>query len=116
MQQIKLISIIAIIIVSLSISFIIYYHTLQKPLPVIINNTKINKVGIKEIYPSKPDGEEWYINMNDPNHDPRTDPQTTLIKNNNDDGDGNSWKIQNTEVRLQCIYLFRIQATINYYT
>ena len=81
MQQIKLISIIAIIIVSLSITFIIYYHTLQKPLPAIINNTKIDKVGIKEIYPSKPDGEEWYINMDDPNHDPRTDPQTTLIKN-----------------------------------
>jgi hypothetical protein len=99
MKQIKLISIIAIIIISLSITFIIYYHTLQSPLPVIISNTKIDKIGIKEIYPSKPDGEEWSINMNDPNHDLRTDPQTTLIKNNNDDGDGNSWKIQNTEVR-----------------
>ena len=36
MKQIKLVSIIAIMIISLSITFIIYYHTLQKPLPVII--------------------------------------------------------------------------------
>jgi hypothetical protein len=97
MKWTKLISIIAIIvIVSSSISFIIYYYSLHKPLPFINNNTKIDKFGIREIYRSKPGGEEWYINMDNPNHDPMTDPQTTLIKNN--DGD-NSWKIQNTEVR-----------------
>ena len=52
------------------------------------------------MYPTKPDGEEWYMNMNDPNNDPRTNPQTTLIKS--DDGvtadGGTSWKIHNTEV------------------
>jgi hypothetical protein len=97
MKWTKLISIIAIIvIVSSSISFIIYYYSLHKPLSSINNNAKIDKFGIREIYRSKPGGEEWYINMDNPNHDPMTDPQTTLIKNN--DGD-NSWKIQNTEVR-----------------
>ncbi|MGN6560809.1 MAG: hypothetical protein ACTHJ2_09830 [Candidatus Nitrosocosmicus sp.] len=102
MKNIKSISIIAIIILSLSISFFIYYYySLQKPLPSInINNKAINtdKFGIKEIYRSKPGGENWYINMNDPNHDPRTDPQTTLIRNDKDYGI-DSWKIQNNEVR-----------------
>ncbi len=103
MKHIKSTSIIATtIILSLSISFFIYYYySLQKPLPVInINNNaaKTDKFGIKEIYRVKPGGEEWYINMNDLNHDPRTDPQTPSIRNNNIDGD-NSWKIQNTEVR-----------------
>lgn len=102
MKNIKLSSIttiITIIIITSSISFIIYYYyALQKPLPIINNNIKVDKFGIKEIYYSKPGGEEWYINMNDPNHDPRTDPQTTLIKNNNI-GEDNSWKIKNTEVR-----------------
>ena len=101
MKNIKSILIIAIIILSLSISFLIYYfYSLQKPLPIIKvnNNIKVDKFGIKEIYRSKPGGEEWYINMENPNHDPRTDPQTTLVRNNNIDGD-NSWKIQNTEVR-----------------
>lgn len=101
MKNIKSILIIAIIILSLSISFLIYYfYSLQKPLPIIKvnNNIKVDKFGIKEIYRSKPGGEEWYINMENPNHDPRTDPQTTLARNNNIDGD-NSWKIQNTEVR-----------------
>ena len=104
MKKVKLISIIAItitIIIILSLSFIVYYYFLKKPLPAInINNhdIKADKFGIKEIYRSKPGEEQWYINMDDPNHDPRTDPQTTLIRNYNIDGD-NSWKIQNTEVR-----------------
>jgi len=103
-KKVKLISIIAItitIIIILSLSFIVYYYFLQKPLPIInINNhdIKADKFGIKEIYRSKPGGEQWYINMDNPNHDNRTDPQTTLIRNYNIDGD-NSWKIQNTEVR-----------------
>jgi hypothetical protein len=102
MKNIKSTIIIAIIILSLSIFLLIYYnYSLQRPLPIIYvnnNNIKIDKFGIKEIYRSKPGGEEWYINMDYPNHDKRTDPQTTLIRNNNIDGDI-SWKIQNTEVR-----------------
>jgi hypothetical protein len=50
--------------------------------------------GIKEIYQTKQGGEEWFMNMNDPNHDPRTDPQTKLTKNS----DG-SWKVTDTQTR-----------------
>ena len=99
MKWIRLTFIFIIIITfSLSAYYAIFYFTSQKPLPNIKNNTKIDKFGIKEIYRSKLGGEEWFINMDDPNHDLRTDPQTTLIKNNDDHGN-NSWKIQNTEVR-----------------
>ena len=38
------------------------------------------------------------MDMDDPNHDLRTDPQITLTKNNDEHGN-NIWKIQNIEVR-----------------
>jgi hypothetical protein len=61
----------------------------------IVNNILIHrpvvgfdKFGIKEIYPTKNGGEEWFMNMLDPNNDPRTvnTPKMTL----NADG---SWKV-----------------------
>jgi hypothetical protein len=54
----------------------------------------VDQFGIKEIYPTKSGGEQWFMNMNDPNHDPRNDPGTTLTKN----PDG-SWKVSSTKVR-----------------
>ena len=32
----------------------------------------VDKFGIKEIYPTKSNGDEWYMNMSDIVHDPRT--------------------------------------------
>ena len=92
-----------IIILTLSVStyYAIYYFTSQKPLSNIKNNTIIDKFGIKEIYRSKLGGEEWFIIMDDPNHDLRTDPQTTLTKNDDTEHGDISWKIQNTEVRYE---------------
>jgi hypothetical protein len=54
--------------------------------PVIVAG--FDKFGIKEIYPTKNGGEEWFMNMLDPNNDPRTvyTPKMTL----NADG---SWKV-----------------------
>jgi len=52
--------------------------------------------GVREIYPTGRTGEEWFMNMNDPNHDPRTEPQTTLFKNS----DG-TWKIKSDAVRFR---------------
>jgi hypothetical protein len=54
--------------------------------PVIVAG--FDKFGIKEIYPTKNGGEEWFMNMFDPNNDPRTvnTPKMTL----NVDG---SWKV-----------------------
>jgi hypothetical protein len=99
-KWIKLFLVIGVLIGSLSIFFGYYYfYIFQKPIPIpIINLGAVgkDKFGIKEIYPTKPGGEQWFMDMDNPNNDPSTDPQTTLIKNN----DGNrSWKIQNTEVR-----------------
>jgi hypothetical protein len=58
----------------------------------------VDKFGIKEIYPTKTGGEEWFMNMDDPGNDLRIGgegPSTTFVLQN-DDG---SWKVQSTEVR-----------------
>ncbi|MFZ0555373.1 MAG: Ig-like domain-containing protein, partial [Nitrososphaeraceae archaeon] len=52
-----------------------------------------DKFGIKKIYPTKPGGEEWYMNMQDPNNDPRSKPPS-ISKN----ADG-SWRISSGQVR-----------------
>ena len=36
----------------------------------------VDKFGIKEIYPTKPGGEEWLMNMQDPNHDTAAEIQS----------------------------------------
>ena len=53
----------------------------------------VDKFGIKEIYPTKPGGEEWFMNMQDPNHDKRTSPPSMT---QNSDG---SWKVTSGKVR-----------------
>ena len=53
-----------------------------------------DKFGVLKIYPTKQDGEQWYLNSN-PNDDPRYSPQTTLTKNS----DG-SFKVKSTKVRM----------------
>ena len=51
--------------------------------------------GIKKLYPTKSNGEEWYMNMNNPTSDSRFNPQNTITKN----PDG-SWKMKATQVRM----------------
>jgi hypothetical protein len=51
--------------------------------------------GIKKLYPTKNNGEEWYINMANPTSDSRFNPQNTITKN----PDG-SWKMKATQVRM----------------
>jgi len=52
-----------------------------------------DKFGIKEIYPTKIEGEQWFMNMQDPNHDKQTNPPS-MTKNS----DG-SFKVTSTQVR-----------------
>jgi hypothetical protein len=52
-----------------------------------------DKFGIKKIYPTKPGGEEWYMNMQDPTNDPRT-KQIPMSKNS----DG-SWNVDEDQIR-----------------
>jgi uncharacterized protein YxeA len=51
--------------------------------------------GIKKLYPTKSNGEEWYMNMQNPLGDSRFNPQNTITKN----PDG-SWKMKSTQVRM----------------
>ena len=58
------------------------------------NDTGTNdKFGIKKIYSTKPGGEEWYMNMQDPNNDPRSNPPSM---SKNSDG---SWRVTSDQVR-----------------
>ncbi|MGH9913059.1 MAG: hypothetical protein ACRD4W_11495, partial [Nitrososphaeraceae archaeon] len=52
-----------------------------------------DKFGIRKIYPTKPVGEEWYMNMQDPRNDPRTS-EPSMSRN----ADG-SWRVTSGQVR-----------------
>jgi hypothetical protein len=52
-----------------------------------------DEFGIKKIYPTKPGGEEWYMNMDDPQNDPRTSEPSM---SRNSDG---SWRVTSGQVR-----------------
>lgn len=58
------------------------------------NGGDLDRFGVKMLYPSKPGGEEWFLG-NDPNRDPRFDPQNTVTRNS----DG-SWKMRSSKVRM----------------
>lgn len=58
------------------------------------NGKGTDKFGIREIYPTKPNGEEWFMNDH-PEKDPRFSPQTQLTPNS----DG-SFKVTSTKVRM----------------
>jgi hypothetical protein len=51
--------------------------------------------GIIKLYPTKNNGEEWYINMADPTGDSQFNPQNSITRN----PDG-SWKMKATQVRM----------------
>ena len=60
----------------------------------------LDQFGVMELYPSKPGGEQWFFNANDPNNDPRTGTSNegphTFFTQENPDG---SWKVQSSMVR-----------------
>ena len=56
----------------------------------------LDQFGITQIYPDKAGGgEKWFMNRQDPNNDPRSDPKTTLVRN----PDG-SWNARETAARF----------------
>src|SRR6266571_4208342 len=66
---------------------------------IVSNSTSgtLDKFGIKELYPTKANGEQWYFNMQNPTSDPQLNPNgVTLTKN----ADG-SYKVTSSSVRLQ---------------
>jgi hypothetical protein len=62
---------------------------------ITVNDPNNDPFGIMKLYPTKNNGEEWYINMNNPTSDSRFNPQNTITQN----PDG-SWKMKATQVRM----------------
>jgi hypothetical protein len=60
----------------------------------------VDKFGIKEIHPTKKDGREWYINMNNPVNDTlfSIGGSSQSITQQTNDG---SWRIANPQVRMR---------------
>src|SRR5919106_787174 len=62
---------------------------------ITIDDPSRDQFGIIKLNPTKENGEEWYINMDNPLSDSRFNPQNTITKN----PDG-SWKMKATQVRM----------------
>jgi hypothetical protein len=62
---------------------------------ITVNDPNNDQFGIIKLYPTKSNGEEWFINMDNPLSDSRFNPQNTITKN----PDG-SWKMKATQVRM----------------
>jgi hypothetical protein len=88
---ISVVTIIAVAILSIILGYYYYYFTILQRLP-----EGVDEYGIKKIYFTKPGGEAWSMNRNNPNSDPRFHiGSIKLIKNR----DG-SFKVTSTEVRF----------------
>ncbi|HEY7080154.1 MAG TPA: hypothetical protein VH500_10665 [Nitrososphaeraceae archaeon] len=61
----------------------------------ISDEKKTDKFGIQKLYPTKPDGEQWYMRSDHPEKDPQFRPQVSLSKN--DDG---SFKVTDEKIRM----------------
>lgn len=90
--------IICVIIVSLAVVILLYYaiNDILIPKPQLA----INKFKIKEIYPTKQGGRQWYINMNNPKEDPIFTIVSNIPITRSDDG---SWFIANPSIRLSVV-------------
>ena len=79
------------IIATIIIIFIYYYYPqiLFLPPHIPITTTAIHNFKVKEIYPTKQNGKEWFINLDDPTADGIFDPQSKLTQQ----PDG-SWQIK----------------------
>ena len=88
-------------VITIVVATEIYYYIYNRPQrPSIPIGVSVDRFGIRELYPTKKGGEEWFMNMDDPNHDARAGkgegPSTTFIQRNDYDG---SWKVESNEVR-----------------
>jgi hypothetical protein len=94
----KWVIIAAAVIGIIFVIFFYYYHNNNNNLMNLYRpaSSGIDKFGIREIYPTKPGGEEWFMNMQDPTSDPRFNPQAALTKN----PDG-SYKVTKQQIRME---------------
>jgi hypothetical protein len=98
-HEITIYTIIVTLVILLTLIIVAFYYyniqILHQPASAVIAST-LDKFGIREIYPTKSSGEEWFMNMQDPTRDPQFDPQSTITKN----PDG-SYKVTKTTVRME---------------
>ena len=90
---------IAIVVFAVMLAITLIYNYLISPssYPITNHYAGVDKFGIKEIYPTKSGGEQWYMDMNDIVHDSRTSfTASTPTLTKNPDG---SWKVSSPEVR-----------------
>jgi hypothetical protein len=90
---------ITIMLVLISLGNIAHYFS---PEMKIHNNQNIDRFGISEIYPTKIDGREWYVNMYNPKDDRSFYASSNISVTRQSDG---SWQVTNPEVRLNVITL-----------
>ena len=65
----------------------------------VLSDKSLNKsdiFGIQKIYPTAEEGEEWYMNMSDPLHDPQFNPEVEFVQNDED----LSWHVDDSKVRM----------------
>src|SRR5262245_28287740 len=83
-----IIVIITIIATVILLALILLSSSSILSLSPFISSKMVDKFGISEIYPTKPGGREWYINMENPISDRIFNPQTNISRQ----PDG-SWRI-----------------------
>ena len=112
-HEITIYTIIVTLVISLTLIIVAFYYyniqILHQPASAVIAST-LDKFGIREIYPTKSSGEEWFMNMQDPTRDPQFDPQATITKN--PDGSYKSDKNDSQDASLSFNWLSSRQ---NYY-
>jgi hypothetical protein len=109
-RKIKLIILGILLAAILTASSYYYYNNylpsihLKIPTTIFKSTGKADKFGILEVYPTKPRGREWFIDMNNPTSDGIFNPQSNITRQS----DG-SWQISgrpnigkyNNEVRME---------------
>jgi hypothetical protein len=83
----------------ISLGNIAHYFSLDMK---IHNNQITDRFGISEIYPTKTDGREWYVNMDNPKDDRSFYASSNISVTRQSEG---SWQVTNPEVRLNVITL-----------
>jgi hypothetical protein len=83
-------------VIGMMFVILFYYNNVLSPAAYAAIGSSVDKFGVREIYPTKHGGEEWFMNMQNPTADPRFDPQATII--NNPDG---SYKVTKQQIRME---------------
>jgi len=71
------------------------WHSVSITVSSVSGGSSTDKFGVKMVYPTKTNGEQWFMDMADADDDNRFDTGSSITKNS----DG-SWKIKSSQVRM----------------